>query len=103
MTPAEPTITLNSARNRFELLVDNKLLLVEYTQPDEHTLALTHTEVHPDLEGQGVGSNLVKQVLAYAGQHKQKIVPLCPFIALYIRRHPEWQHLVSTDYLASDF
>lgn len=103
MMPAEQTITLNEVSNRFELLTDGKLSLVAYFKPDEHTLALTHTEVHRDLEGQGIGKNLVAQVLAYAEQHNQKIVPLCPFVASYIKRHPEWQRVVSTDYDAADF
>ncbi|NID10994.1 GNAT family N-acetyltransferase [Fibrivirga algicola] len=103
MTPTDPKITLNSAEKRFELLTDGKLSLVEFFQPDEQTLALTHTEVDPSLEGQGVGSNLVKQVLTYVDEHNQKIVPLCPFVAVYIKRHPEWQRIVSTEHPASDF
>ena len=103
MSPAEPKVTLDSPRKRFELLVDGKLSLIEYTLPDEHTLALTHTEVHPDLEGQGIGSNLVEQVLTYVEQQGQKIVPLCRFIAAYIKRHPDWQRIVSAEYDATDF
>lgn len=103
MSTSEPKITLNSPRNRFELRINDKLSLVEYVHADAHTLALTHTEVPPDLEGQGVGSNLVKQVLEYIEQHGQKIVPLCPFIVAYIKRHPDWQRIVSTEYAASDF
>ena len=108
MSAAEPKITHNGPRKRFELLIDGKLSLIEYTRPrrgttDGQTLALTHTEVHPDLEGQGVGSNLVKQVLTYAEQQGQKIVPLCSFIAVYIKRHPDWQRIVSTEYDATDF
>ena len=108
MAPSESTISLNKAKNRFDLLINGKLSLVAFFRPgrgtaDEHTLVLTHTEVHPDLEGQGVGSNLVKQVLEYAEQHDQKIVPLCPFVATYIKRHPDWQRVVSTEYDVNDF
>lgn len=103
MAASEQTISLNQGKHRFDLLTDGKLSLVAFFQPDEHTLALTHTEVHPDLEGQGIGSNLVKQVLEYAEQHGQKIVPLCPFVATYIKRHPDWQRVVSTEYGVNDF
>lgn len=103
MTPTDPAITLNTERQQFELLIDGKRSLVAFLKPDDHTLALTHTEVDPALEGQGVGSNLVKQVLAYAEQHGQKIVPLCPFVAAYIKRHPDWQRVVSTEYDEADF
>lgn len=103
MTPTEPTITLNAARQQFELMTDGKRSLVAFFRPDDHTLALTHTEVDPALEGRGIGSNLVKQVLTYAEQHNQKIVPLCPFVAAYIKRHPDWQRIVSTEYGEADF
>ncbi|WP_375445294.1 GNAT family N-acetyltransferase [uncultured Fibrella sp.] len=103
MDTAEPTVTLNQAHHRFELLTDGKLSLVAFFQPDDHTLALTHTEVDPALEGKGVGSSLVRQVLEYIDQHGQKIVPLCPFVAAYIKRHPDWQRVVSTEYDVADF
>lgn len=103
MSTSEPTVTLNKDRQRFELIIDGKRSLVAYVQADDHTLALTHTEVHPDLEGKGIGSRLVQQTLAYAEQHDFKIVPLCPFVAAYIKRHPEWQRIVSTDYSEADF
>ncbi|RYF76642.1 MAG: N-acetyltransferase [Cytophagaceae bacterium] len=103
MNTTESTITLNNARHSFELIIEGKLSKVDFFQPDEHTLALTHTEVHPDLEGKGVGSNLLKQVLAYVEQHNQKIVPLCPFVSTYIKRHPDWQRVVSTEYDVADF
>lgn len=103
MTPAEQPITLNHARHRFKLITEGKVSFIAFQQPDDHTLALTHTEVHPDLEGKGIGSMLVKQVLEYVEGHNQKIVPLCPFIAVYIKRHPDWQRVVSSDYNESDF
>ncbi len=103
MTPANPTVQLNKHRHRFELETDDKLSIVEYQQVDDETMALTHTEVHPDLEGKGVGSALVKGVLEYAERNNQHIVPLCPFVAAYIKRHPEWQRIVSKAYSANDF
>jgi uncharacterized protein len=103
MLSAEPTVTHNPGRRRFELLTDGKLSIITYVQPDAHTLALVHTEVHPDLEGQGVGSRLVAQTLAHAEANGLKIVPLCPFIAAYVKRHPDWQPIVSTKYSLGDF
>ena len=96
-------IMFNADRHRFELLTDGKLSKIEFIRPEDHTLALTHTEVHSALEGRGIGSNLVQQALDYAAQHDLKIVPLCPFIAAYIKRHPDWQRVVSTEYTEADF
>ncbi len=93
----------NTHRHRFESETDGKLSIVEYQSVDDETLALTHTEVDPSLEGQGVGSKLVESVLQYIEQNNLKIVPLCPFITVYLKRHPDWNRVVSTAYAASDF
>ena len=57
-------------------------------------LYLVHTEVPPSLEGQGIGSDLVKQALADIERQGLRLVPQCPFVAAYVKRHPEWQRLV---------
>lgn len=97
------TVTENKHHHRFELKTKGKLSIVDYEQVDDETLALTHTEVDPSLEGQGVGTHLVEGVLAFAEQNNLKIVPLCPFVAVYIKRHPDWSRIVSTKYSAQDF
>lgn len=93
----------NTHRRRFELETDGKLSIVEYQHVDDETLALTHTEVDPSLEGHGVGSKLVEGVLQFVEQNNLKIVPLCPFVTAYLKRHPDWNRVVSTAYNASDF
>ncbi|MBO0933667.1 GNAT family N-acetyltransferase [Fibrella aquatilis] len=103
MGTSEQTVALNQDKHRFELRTDGKLSMVVFERVDDHTLALTHTEVHPDLEGQGIGSNLVKQVLDYVDAHSLKIVPLCPFVATYLKRHPDYQRVVSGQYDVNDF
>ena len=91
----------NPRKSRFELDYDNKLAVVNYQRLDDETLALSHTEVDPSLEGKGVGSHLVKGVLDYVDRNNLRIVPTCPFIAAYLKRHPDWNRLVSTRYNTS--
>ena len=93
----------NTHQHRFELKVDGKLSVVEYQQVDDETLALTHTEVDPSLEGHGVGSKLVEGVLQVVEQNNLKIVPLCPFVTAYLKRHPDWNRVVSSAYNVNDF
>ena len=88
------SVHLNNARHRFEMTIDGKVSFVEFQQADDETLALVHTEVHPDLEGHGVGSKLVKGVLDYARTNNLYIMPYCPFVATYLKRHPDYQDLV---------
>ena len=93
----------NTHHRRFEAETDGKLSIVEYRRVDDETLALTHTEVDPSLEGRGIGSTLVEGVLEYMEQNNLKIVPLCPFVSAYLKRHPDWNRVVSTAYNVNDF
>lgn len=88
-----PEIRNNQAERRFELVIENQLAMIEYV-PGEGSIAFTHTEVPSALEGRGIASRMAKAVLDYARDQKLKVLPLCPFVAGYIQRHPEYQSLV---------
>ncbi len=67
---------------------------IAYTR-DGDVVTMTHTEVDPELEGQGIGGELVRQALDDVRAHGLRVRPSCPFVAAYIRRHPEYADLVS--------
>jgi predicted GNAT family acetyltransferase/glutaredoxin len=58
------------------------------------TLVVFHTEVDRACEGRGFGSRLVRGVLEDATREGLHVVPLCSFVAAYIRRHPEHRSLL---------
>ena len=60
-------------------------------------IVFTHTEVPPALEGRGVGSRLARDALDDARRRGLAVIPRCPFVAAYIRRHPEYRDLVPAD------
>jgi hypothetical protein len=67
--------------------------VIQYaTEPG--TVVLVHTEVSPTVEGEGLGSRLVSGALDDIRARGLEVVPLCPFAAAYIRRHPEYADLV---------
>jgi predicted GNAT family acetyltransferase len=39
----------------------------------------------------------VRAALDFARDKQLRVVPLCPFVAGYLRRHPEYQDLLSSD------
>lgn len=55
---------------------------------------LSHTEVPRDLEGRGYGSALVRAALAHVRSEGASVMPLCPFVVAYLRRHPEEAEVV---------
>ena len=73
--------------------VEGKKAFVQYILVKQRII-FTHTEVPVGLEGKGVGSKLAKHVLEYAKEHELKVMPLCPFIAGYMSRHPEYKSLL---------
>lgn len=88
--------TNNTERSRYELVTDGHISYVEYMLPGKK-LILTHTEVPKALEGKGIGSKLIDHVLEDAKKLGLKVIPLCPFIASYIKRHPEWNSVLDDD------
>jgi len=58
-------------------------------------VVLFHTEVDPAFEGQGLGSRLVAYAIADLRKRGLDLVPVCPFVSSYLRRHPEHQDMVS--------
>ncbi|WP_114492956.1 GNAT family N-acetyltransferase [Candidatus Ulvibacter alkanivorans] len=93
----EVVVTQNEARKRFEAEVNNKLALIEYIKTKDK-IYLTHTEVPNELEGQGIASSMVKQVLNRIREQELALIPLCPFVAGYVNRHPEYASLLAKGY-----
>lgn len=83
----------NVDRKRFEYKLEKGTALVEYIKT-QNKIYLTHTEVPSKYEGQGIASSLVADVLAEVEKTGLKLVPLCPYVAAYIKRHPEWKKLL---------
>ena len=83
---------------RYEGFVGDTLAgYVEYEDVDGER-ALRHTEVLDAFEGKGVGSGLARGVLEDLRVRDMKVRPFCPFIAGWIRRHPEYLELVADGY-----
>lgn len=85
----------DSVRQRYELDVADTVAFIDYLRDDRNVI-MTHAEVPLALRGGGVGSALVKGALALVRERGDKVVPLCPFVARYIQRHPETRDLLAS-------
>jgi predicted GNAT family acetyltransferase len=88
-------VTDNPAELRFELYADDELAGEIRYRRLPGALALVHTEVEP--KRRGLGTELVKGALDDIRERGLHVVPVCPFVAAYIRRHPEYAELVVED------
>jgi uncharacterized protein len=85
----------NTEKNRFEVETSGQVSVLEYKlQADK--IFLTHTEVPPAVERQGIGSTLAHAAMEYARRSGLKVVPICPFIQEYLGAHPEYSSLVGS-------
>ena len=95
----QPSLTFqNSAdQHRFEAFHEGKLAgWVEYSLLG-HSIMLSHTEVLPEFEGKGAGSYLARESLSAARAMGKRVIPACPFIASFLRKHREFLDLVEAD------
>jgi predicted GNAT family acetyltransferase len=95
--PYEVVVRDNPSELRYEALVDGRMVgLIRYRQ-EPGVVVLAHSEVDLDREGTGVGSELVRGALADIRARGLGMVPHCPFVIDYLRRHPEDLDRVSRD------
>lgn len=80
-------------RQRFEAVVDGQVVGFAAYQKTAELMVFTHTEVDPSMEGQGVGGVLVRHGLDHARGLGLKVLPICPFVAAWMGRHPEYAEL----------
>ena len=84
----------NQTRERFEMWVDGKLAFATYRLEGDR-LIIKHVESPPELRGVGVAGRLMAGVLEHARERHRKVVPVCPYAAAFIRKHPQYQDLLA--------
>lgn len=88
-------VTDNPARHRYEVRLDGELAGFAVYTLSEGLITFTHTEIDPAFEGRGAGSALVRAALDdVRAKGERKVLPLCPFVKGWIRRHPGYDELL---------
>jgi predicted GNAT family acetyltransferase len=90
------TVTDHPDQLRYEIEVDGEVAGFLLYRVEPGVLELVHTDVDPKWEGKGVGGALVQGALDDVRARGLKVRPFCPFVAAYIRRHPEYADLVAS-------
>jgi len=81
-------------RSRFELEEMGETAYLEFDLDSAGWITLLHTEVPEALRGKGIASMLAKTGLEYARDNQLKVDVICPLVANYLSKHPEFQPLV---------
>ncbi|MFC3703869.1 GNAT family N-acetyltransferase [Devosia honganensis] len=65
-----------------------------YRKSPGQPMVIDHTGVPPEFEGRGIALRLVKAAVADAREEGFRITPICPYVVVQFRRHPEWSDLL---------
>ncbi|MGF1617159.1 MAG: GNAT family N-acetyltransferase [Acidimicrobiia bacterium] len=79
---------------QFTIEVDGRVVGKAEYRMRGNTYLFTHTEVDSEFKGRGLANRLARSALDDVRDRGMTLVPLCPFIAAYIRRHPEYDEIV---------
>ncbi len=96
-TPTDDTISIVHApvKHRYEIhddaaAGDSVIGLSRYRLPDEEHVDFVHTEVDEAYGGRGLASRLVGFALADVRSSGKRVIPHCPYVAAWIKKHPEY-------------
>lgn len=92
--PIEYEVVHEPDESRFAVHVGDSTAVLDY-QRIGNQLVLPHTGVPPELEGLGIGNLLAREGLEWARAEQLRVVPLCPFVRAYLRRHPAYASLTT--------
>ena len=82
--------------SRYVVEVDGEIVgFTEYHLRGPGIHFFYHTEISEEYEGKGVGAVLVRFALDDVRAKGATIVPLCPFVAAWLERHPEYDDIVN--------
>ncbi|ROQ35621.1 hypothetical protein EDD98_4690 [Streptomyces sp. PanSC19] len=85
-----PVVRRVDPRHRYEILVDGERAgLTAYRDRDDRRVFF-HTEVDEAYAGQGLASILVEQALTDVRASGMRIVPVCPYVAKFLKKHDEF-------------
>ena len=90
--PVPVTVADAPQESRYEAHAGEDLVGVVMYELRPGEIEFIHTEVLQ--QGLGVGGTLARGALDDCRARGLPVVPTCPFIAAWIRRHPDYQDLV---------
>ena len=94
-THGPESVVNNTRQHQFEMETDKGTGVLQYRMRGPETIALVHTEVPSALSGKGIAARLAHEALEYARVNHLRVVPICPFVRAYLKRHPEYLDLVA--------
>ncbi len=84
----------NAGRSRFEMVQEGSVTHLDYAM-EGGLIRLLYIEVPRELQGRGFAAVLLREVLAWARERGLQVVPVCSYVQIFMRRHPEYDDLLA--------
>ncbi len=84
----------NTEKSQYEAKQNGKVIAFAEYRKVGQSLMFTHTEVSEELEGQGIGTQLIRFALEDTRNKSMTAIPMCPFVKVFIQRHKEFVDIV---------
>ena len=81
-------------RARYEALVGRNVAGYASYDRQPGLVMLLHTEIAPRFRGRGVASTLLRELLGDIRRNEELVLPVCPFVRGYLRRHRAYADLI---------
>ena len=92
-SPNEIQVVDDPAGQRYEARLGSQVVgFTEYRRVRGRVIFI-HTEVDPAIEGKGIGGKLARGALDDVRSQGLTFSVKCPFIASWLRRHPEYDDI----------
>jgi predicted GNAT family acetyltransferase len=87
-------VTVTKESDKFTVSVDGKAVGLTAYADEGHSRVFPHTEVDDAYEGRGLATIVIGEALAQTRAEGLRVVPMCPTVAAYVERHPEYADIV---------
>lgn len=96
-TGSAPVVTDNPKASRYELHVGGQLAGFITYHLHGQVISLNHTEIDPGFQGGGLASSLARFSLDDARNRQLAVLPFCPYVQSWLKKHPDYADLVPAD------
>ena len=83
----------NAALGRFETTVEGNLCVIDYRR-EGSIVYLTHVGVPRPVGNRGIAAALTQAAFDWARAEGVQIVPVCPYVVAWIKRHRGYRSLL---------
>lgn len=90
----ESEIQLELDAGRFSMVVEGETCVLEFSRSGD-VVSMNSVRVPDAVGGRGIAGRLTQHALDWARSEGLKVKPICPYVKTWIKRHPDYQDLLS--------